>query len=72
VTARGAIPPRERQRLHEASSDVDTARSKLREAVVAAHRAGGSFRVIAAELGVSTNTIQNWIRAAAAPAHAIC
>jgi transposase len=35
----------------------------MRAAVEAAHRAGGSIRVIAAEINRSTRTIQNWLHA---------
>lgn len=61
VTARGEIPPAERERLHTAASGVDAAAAELKAAVQAAWRAGGSVRTIAAELGKSTRTIQNWL-----------
>jgi DNA-binding NarL/FixJ family response regulator len=51
----------ERERLHAAASGVDDAAAELKAAVWAAWRAGGSVRAIAAELGRSTRTIQNWL-----------
>lgn len=61
MTARGVIPPAERERLRTAADGVDTAAAELQAAVRAAWRAGGSVRAIAAELGKSTRTIQNWL-----------
>jgi transposase len=55
------IPSAERERLHAAATGVDDAAAELKAAVQAAWRAGGSVRAIAAELGKSTRTIQNWL-----------
>jgi transposase len=55
------IPPAERERLRTAAADVDAAAVELKAAVLAARGAGGSVRAIAAELGKSTRTIQNWL-----------
>ncbi|XTP38376.1 helix-turn-helix domain-containing protein (plasmid) [Mycobacterium sp. TJFP1] len=64
MTARGEIPSSERERLHAAAGGVDAAAGELRAAVQSAWRAGGSVRAIAAELGKSTRTIQNWLEEA--------
>lgn len=61
MTARGVIPPHERERLRAAASNVNNAVAELKAAVQAAWRAGGSVRVIAEELGKSTRTIQTWL-----------
>lgn len=61
MTARGVIPPNERERLQAATAGVDEATAELRAAVQAAWRAGGSVRTIATEVGKSTRTIQNWL-----------
>lgn len=55
------IPDRERARLTAAARALDGATAEMRAAVEAAWRAGGSIRVIAAELGKSPRTIQTWL-----------
>ncbi len=55
--AKGAIPDPERERLGSANGE-------LVEAVRAASLAGGSVRVIADELGVSTRTVSEWLQRA--------
>lgn len=55
------IPPVAQRRLHAAAGGVDEAPAELRAAVRAAWLAGGSVRAIAAELGKSTRTIQDWL-----------
>jgi hypothetical protein len=61
MSARGVIPAAEGARLRSAALAVTTADTELRAAVRAAWRAGGSVREIAAELGKSTRTIQDWL-----------
>lgn len=63
MTAQGVIPPGERERLHAAAAGVDEAAAEMKAAVRAAWDAGGSVRVIAAELGKSPRTIQTWLGA---------
>ncbi len=67
MSARGVIPAAESARLHSAALAVTTADTELRAAVRAAWRAGGSVREIAAELGKSTRTIQNWLAGTSRP-----
>lgn len=55
------IPPPAQRRLHAAAGGVEEAPAELRAAVRAAWLAGGSVRAIAAELGKSTRTIQDWL-----------
>lgn len=61
---RGITPEPERTRLLATMSRHECATDELRQAVVAAHKAGGSIRDIAALINKSTNTIQRWIREA--------
>jgi len=69
VTERGVIPPAERKRLRATERRLGEADTEMRAAVQAAHQAGGSIRSIAAEIGRSTRTIQNWLRTAPADPH---
>lgn len=55
---RGVTPEPERSRLLAAAK----ASADLRNAVQAAHKAGGSIRDIAQLSGLSTNTIQRWLK----------
>ncbi|WP_374762435.1 helix-turn-helix domain-containing protein [Mycolicibacterium mageritense] len=57
-----SVPEPERTRLLAAAQAETAAASELRAAVHAAHDAGGSIREIAGLLGVSTNTIQRWLK----------
>lgn len=70
---RGVVPPDVARTLlaadrKAAAADrkAATAAAELHAAVAAAHQAGASIRELAALLGRSTNTIQAWVRAAAA------
>ncbi|HUH68883.1 MAG TPA: helix-turn-helix domain-containing protein [Mycobacterium sp.] len=69
MTERGVIPPAERKRLRATERRLGEADTEMRAAVQAAHQAGGSIRSIAAEIGRSTRTIQNWLRTAPADPH---
>ena len=62
MTPRGVTPEPERSKLLTAATAADTASVELRNAVQAAHQAGGSVREIAELIGRSTNTIQRWLR----------
>lgn len=57
---RRAAPAAEAQRMRRSAR----AANDRRAAVVAALRAGGSVRSVAASAGVSTNTVQRWKREA--------
>ncbi len=68
MTQRAAIPPEERDRLHaaarqyqEAAERSDRARDDLVQAVKDAKSAGGSIRMIAAEIGVAPRTVTVWL-----------
>ena len=68
VAERAVIPPEERDRLHaaarqyqEATEHSDRARDYLVQAVKDAKSAGGSVRVIAAEIGVAPRTVTVWL-----------
>lgn len=59
---RGVVPDVERERLLAALRQVDEANTELRDAVVAANKAGGSVREIAKVIGKTTQTVQRWLR----------
>jgi predicted butyrate kinase (DUF1464 family) len=60
---RRAFPDdRELERLRRAAEAKAAADAELKAAVVAAAAAGGSVRVIAETSGLSTRTIQNWLK----------
>ncbi|QWY65269.1 helix-turn-helix domain-containing protein (plasmid) [Mycobacterium avium subsp. hominissuis] len=63
---RGTVPEPQRTQLHDAHRTAQTASAELRRAVWAAYQAGASIREIAGELGMSTNTIQQWMKLARA------
>lgn len=56
--------PEALQRLRRAGNSRRKADVELREAVIAASRAGGSVRVIAEAGHLSTFTVRNWIKEA--------
>lgn len=56
--------PEALQRLRRAGTNRRKADAELREAVVAASRAGGSVRVIADAGQLSTFTVRTWIKEA--------
>ena len=61
MTQLGEIPAAQLRRLRVAQRRTETADAELKAAVAAAAAAGGSVRVIAAELGRSPPPIQRWI-----------
>jgi transposase-like protein len=50
------------RRLREAAVARSAAEAEIRAAVRAARVAGGSVRVIAEEAGLSTRTVQQWVK----------
>lgn len=50
------------KRLRAAADFKQRADSELKAAVRAAREAGGSVRVIAEEAGLSTRTVQDWLK----------
>ena len=61
MTAEGTIPAPELRRLRVAHRRAAAGQAELRAAVAAAATAGGSVRVIAAEIERSPTTIQTWL-----------
>lgn len=52
------------RRLHAAATNLDNARAELKAAVIDAKTAGVSFHEISRITGVSTNSLQSWVREA--------
>ena len=63
VTRRREMPDDQSvARLQRAAQQRKDIEEELRQAVFAALDSGGSYRVVAELAGVSTRTIQNWLK----------
>ena len=69
VTVRGTISPERRAQLRTASRRAKAAddraavaKSELRALVAAAMKEGGTLRTVSAATGLSTTTLQKWMR----------
>lgn len=62
---RGEIDQSDRRKIAKAAKAVADAQAAHRAAVLAAMENGASFAEVAAETGLSTNTLQRWKRESA-------
>ncbi|TAJ21797.1 MAG: hypothetical protein EPO65_00420 [Dehalococcoidia bacterium] len=59
---RGEVPAEQLRELRRARTASDRAQARLREAVVAAIEAGGSYTAVAEAAGLAKSTVQLWAK----------